>query len=359
MRFLTLLLLGAIAVCAPLAIAARAGADVRAARRARAAHAHVEVAPAHARSGVVITGDYEPQSTLLVAWDDELEDFFVTLISVAHTSVDVVVLLDLEQDADAVLDALRYAGVAVDRVSLINVPIDSVWMRDYGPLGARYADGSLALIDTTYFAGGADDDVPQRVSELLFPDRPLLRVPVRVEGGNLLSDGRGRCITTTVAYFGLSMTQRVAARVRMGLELGCHELVVLEPLMREETGHADMFAMVTGPGRVLVGTYDPDDDPDNAAILDANAQRLRRAGFAVGRLPMPTNTDGRFRSYTNALPLNDMVLVPVYADDLIREREALDAIAAAFPQREIIAIESAGIISLAGAVHCASMGVPR
>jgi agmatine deiminase len=141
--------------------------------------------------------------------------------------------------------------------------------------------------------------------------------------------------------------------------LGCRDLIVLPRLAGEPTGHVDMYATVTGPGEAIVGRYDPEDDPDNAALLDEAAAILRRAHFVVRRVPMPSNLDGRFRSYTNSLAVNGVVLVPSYDDDAVAERHTLSVFRAAYPGRRILSIDSRAIIELDGAVHCAIMSIAR
>jgi agmatine deiminase len=74
---------------------------------------------------------------------------------------------------------------------------------------------------------------------------------------------------------------------------------------------------------------------------------------------MPPNHDGVFRTYVNAATINDAVLVPVYVDTDEGEAEALEAFAAAYPDREIIPIASSELIKLEGAVHCATLTIAR
>jgi agmatine deiminase len=56
---------------------------------------------------------------------------------------------------------------------------------------------------------------------------------------------------------------------------------------------------------------------------------------------------------------NDAVLVPVYDSDPAVERAALDILAGAFPQREIVPVPSDGFALDGGAVHCITQTVPR
>ncbi|HWN67254.1 MAG TPA: agmatine deiminase family protein, partial [Haliangium sp.] len=132
---------------------------------------------------------------------------------------------------------------------------------------------------------------------------------------------------------------------------------VVPPLHGEPTGHVDMFATVTGPGQVIVGRYDPGVDPENAVRLDRTAIILRRAGFRVRRLPMPSHGDGVFRSYTNSLAINGVVVVPVYPEAAEGEDEAFAVFRAAYPGRRIVPVVASDIITLYGAVHCTTLTI--
>lgn len=59
-------------------------------------------------------------------------------------------------------------------------------------------------------------------------------------------------------------------------------------------------------------------------------------------------------TYANFLIINDAVLVPTYAQPE-NDKMACDAIAKAFPDREIIAIDSRIIIKQHGSIHCCTM----
>jgi agmatine/peptidylarginine deiminase len=74
---------------------------------------------------------------------------------------------------------------------------------------------------------------------------------------------------------------------------------------------------------------------------------------------MPDNDRRQvFRTYTNAVALNGVVLVPVYRQHQTGRGAALRTFRQAFPGRAIVPIESDGIADLAGAVHCMTMQVP-
>jgi agmatine/peptidylarginine deiminase len=93
--------------------------------------------------------------------------------------------------------------------------------------------------------------------------------------------------------------------------------------------------------------------------------RLRRGdgrSYPLRPLPLPRPIQDRHgqwlpAGYANFLVLNDVVLMPAYDDpaDALAARQ----LAAAFPQRRVLAIDSRPLISQGGALHCLTMQIPK
>ena len=79
------------------------------------------------------------------------------------------------------------------------------------------------------------------------------------------------------------------------------------------------------------------------------------------RLPMPDAIydDGERlpATHVNFLIINGAVLVPTY-NQPEKDKAALDTIQEAFPDREIIGIDSRTIIRQHGSIHCLTMQLP-
>jgi agmatine deiminase len=306
---------------------------------------------------VVIEGEYSPVAELVVAWDEGLSEFFLELLAAAWDEATITVVLDPGQSREVFDDALAERGLDAEELHVVTAPIESVWLRDFGPLTLRTRSGKRRILDFHYFGGENDDVLLSRLSGALWPGWQLVSIGLELEGGNLLSDGTGRCVTTESALAYNPSLDETQLRRMMASDLGCRDLIILAPLAGEATGHVDMFVTVTGPGEAIVGSYDAELDPDNADLTDRSARQLERAGFHVRRVPMPTNTDGVFRSYTNALALNDVVLLPIYPEDPSHDAAALRVFQDAYPGRDVVPIDSSAIIELSGAVHCAAMTI--
>lgn len=314
-------------------------------------------------------GEFQPVEYLLIGWNDDLARFLLDIIEASWNQADLVIMVPRGIPFAEVEDHLRMRGLRPADVRLIHGPIESPWIRDYGPLTVQY-HSERALIDLPYFARTAEDHVPEVFSRELWWDWHWDELTIRLEGGNLLSDGRGRCFTTAgyrrpgvdvyeslLEEYAEELIDPAELTRQLRRVLGCRDVFILPPLRDEATRHVDMYMTVTNHGQALVGEYEIEDDPLNALRLDAIASTLQRRGVAVTRIPMPARDDGLFRTYTNALAVNDVVLVPVYPEADRHEARALAIFERAYPDRLIVPIVSTEAIELQGAVHCTTMTI--
>jgi agmatine deiminase len=312
---------------------------------------------------VGLPGEFEPVERILLGWHGgnwDYVDFFVAVLREVLPDASALVAVEDEADQILLMDTLAAEGVDLSRVDFVLHELDSMWMRDYGPLLVRTAAGGYRVIDLPYHPDRARDDGYPTV----FATReglPVSRPPLEMEGGHLQADGTGRCIVTDSVLElnrGFLYEEADVRRLLRGF-LGCRDVTFVPPLFAEETGHVDVFAYVTGPSRVLVGTYDRREDAVNARRLNRAARALRRAGWDVTRIRMPGNSRRTvFRTYTNVLVTDRTVVVPVFRRDRRFERHALRTFARAFPDRRVVGVAADGVIDLAGAVHCTVVTVP-
>lgn len=284
--------------------------------------------------------------------------FFVDLISSAAGHASITIAVGPDESTDEVETTLADFGISPSDVRIVELPVDTIWVRDFGPLVVEDSHGARSALDLKYFGSDRDEVFATIASHELW-GIPARTDDLILDGGNILSDGAGRCVTTG---FVLDDEFRPKDEPDFGERLkelfGCREVIVLPRLFGEETGHVDMYVALPGHGRAIVGSYPAWQDPENALLLDEAAEQLRVAGFEVSRIPMGYNADSIYRTYTNLLALNGIVLVPIYPDHPFGEREALLAIGAAYPGREIVPVIATEPIALGGAIHCATNALP-
>ena len=313
-----------------------------------------------------LPGEFERHDALLLGCDELASvhpDVLTAIVVAAKRHIPIVAIVSGQKARQRASEVLKQNNLSADSMRFLCLPHDSMWIRDYGPFSVQGRDGRTAIVDARYDGGHGrvnDDRIPVALAETL--GITLMRAPIVLEGGNLLSNGEGLCLTTTSLFD--HNTDRKLGENYVGQVLykflGADQTVFLEPLNGEPTGHVDMFAMFTSPDTVVVGSYDPVVDPVNAVVLDRNADclaqvRTPRGSLRVVRVPMPSNTDGFWRTHTNGILANGVFMVPVYLDvDTTMQDEALDVLCQTMPEWKIEPIDSSGVIPFGGALHCIS-----
>ena len=313
--------------------------------------------------------EFEHQQALYLSCGDFTDDeqharMVAQIAHAARQHLQVNVLISNDQQQMTIQRLLRTRLETLDNIAFIPVPHDTKWIRDFGPTLVRQGNHPLA-IDWSYKEGRPSDDlVPLLLAEL--NHWSLEASPLLIEGGNLLTNGIGLCLTTSrlIEQNTEQGLNEVEVRRQLQSQLGIQELLVLEPLRGELTGHIDMFATFAGPTTVLVGQYSKQQDPLNAELLDRNAARLAkvmtpRGRLTVVRIPMGKNNDGLWRTYTNCIYANRVVLVPSY--DATSSSELKRVIATyrrVLPGWEVVPINSRQLIEDGGALHCISLTTP-
>lgn len=318
-----------------------------------------------------VPADFEPLSAVVLSaarLGVVFPETFVRVIAELIDVVPLVVLVRDERQRSELLTHLTDWGLGTNRIYFVHSPAALMWVRDYGPQFLRSGDGSYVMLDAEYFRTElpAEDQVPHVLANLL--RTPVEPVPLTVEGGNILSNGQGLCLTTEGllernAHRGESI-KAVAERFRQAY--GFNHVIVLEALKREATCHVDMFAAFTSPDTVVMGQYDPRVDPENADVLEYNASLLSRLDFPGGRtlnvvrVPMPTNHGEVWRTYTNVVFANGTLLVPSYAgSDPAVEQAVRETYQKLLPGWRVKPIDTSGLVHGRGVLRCLTCPVPR
>lgn len=256
------------------------------------------------------------------------------------------------QDAAQVRYEMTQAGTPLDDVDFLIVAVDSVWMRDYGPIILKdYATGERRIADLRYYPGRPYDD---RFPAAYATYRGWSRVAVNLsyEGGNFATDGRGRGFCSLgVQWFNPNMSvNQIKAEFR---KLGCDSVEFFEPLVDEGTTHIDMFARVLNDTTAVVSRYPS--THRQARVVDDAARKLANDGYNVLRVDSDYQHD-EYGTYANAISVNGLELIPQYTN-ATKNRAALDVYRSA--GFEAVGVDNRLIIQYGGAIHCISMQVPR
>ena len=311
--------------------------------------------------------EFEHQAALLLGVNELIQfhpQTLLAMVTALHDHIKIIgVVANDDQQAKtiALLESHHLPGGAID---FFQWPVEAMWVRDYAPYFV--VGHHTTAVDFEY--GEINRDLEDNFGvamaatfRLHFEDCHLT-----LEGGNLTSNGDGLCITTSKV---LTANEQRGYDLH-GIEqlLGKHfhfrRWIRLNRLKSEPTGHADMFLTLCAENKAIVGSYRPEDDPVNAKNLDANAAQLRGEPTSQGpmqviRIPMPSHKDGNWRTYTNVIYANGVVLVPQYPDCEPRmDQVALQIFQKALPTWKIVGIDCSSIIAKRGALHCISHEVP-
>ena len=322
-------------------------------------------------SEVRLPSDFDPHRAVVIAagWlTREAPDVLAEIVRQINGAKALVLLASSTRERDLTIRMLGKRALPLNSSDFLVVPTDTGWVRDYGPVFIRGSTGKLLAFDAAYDRPGrARDDAATRLIADGF-QVATTDTQLRWQGGNLLSNGEGLLVTTT---------QSINANIEFGNNVdtvthflqhrfGARQVVVLEHLQGgERTGHIDMFGCFTSPDTIVVGAYDQAVDPKNAAVLDRNAARLAevrtsRGKLNVVRVPMPTNEDGVWRSSTNVVFVNGMLLVPTYPDvDRTGGKQAVALYRRLLPDWEIVGIDVSTMARHQGGLRCVTLYVPE
>jgi agmatine deiminase len=275
---------------------------------------------------------------------------------------------------------LTKAGAALERVQFHRWPTNRVWTRDYGPIFVRN-EASMAAVKFKFNAWAkypewkSDNQIPARAAKALkvaLFEAEIAERPFVLEGGSIDVNGCGTLLTTEECLLS-DVQARNPDASRAQIEKALHDYLGVSTVIWLERGiagddthgHIDDIARFVAPSRV-VAAVERDAGDANHAPLAANLRTLQRARDQAGRqltvieLPMPRPIIFAAQrlpaSYANFYIANERVLVPVFNDP--NDRVALDVLAEAMPEHEVVPIYCGDFIWGLGAIHCCTQQQP-
>jgi agmatine deiminase len=262
-------------------------------------------------------------------------------------------------------------------IEVVELPIDDSWLRDSGPIFVVDDAGSRCGVDFRFNSWGErftpfDKDAAVACELLAALGVPRAESSMVLEGGSITVDGEGTLITTEQCLRnsnrnpGMSRTD-IEAELRR--TLGVTTVIWLRWGGHEDEhtdGHVDGVCTYVRPAVVIAQTCDDPENP-NFPLMAENLEILRAARDAKGRpievIEVPFlpyfMLDGQelVSSYPNFYIANGGVVVPTANHPL--DAGALAVIRSAFPDREVVGVNSRVIAYGGGGTHCITQQVPR
>jgi agmatine deiminase len=333
-----------------------------------------------------LPAEWEIQDGVLMAWPHEGTDWAYMLDDIRPVFIDIIkqitrferVLLIAPLAASAT-EYLGSGGVDLTRVTVCEIPNNDTWARDFGPITVIFNNKPI-LLDFGFNGWGLkypahfDNLISRELKKngLFLPN--LNTIGLIMEGGSIESDGLGTILTTAECLLSPNRNPQLnKSEIEQALAslMGAKRVLWLNhgSLTGDDTdSHIDTLARICPDNTIIYQTCDNplDEHFEPLKMMEKELQQFTAPDGSPYRLiPLPW-PKARFdeqahrlpATYANFLIINGAVLVPTYRDPE-NDRLALDKIARAFPNREIIGIDSLPLIEQHGSLHCITMQLPQ
>lgn len=274
------------------------------------------------------------------------------------------------------LEHLSRVGANLLAIQFHFNPTNDAWCRDHGPAFLiNKKEKKKAIIDWGYNAWGGkyppydlDDIIPTRIANDL--KLQVFNPGIVMEGGSVDFNGAGAVLTTTACLLNKNrnptLTQKQIEQYLINY-YGVEQVLWLgDGIIGDDTdGHIDDIARFVNTDTVVT-VVEEDKSDENYEVLQKNLKTLKAMRLLNGQplriieLPMPSPVlyeDQRLpASYANFYISNQHVIVPTYRCK--NDHKALQILSQAFPQHEVIGIDSVDIIWGLGSFHCLSQQEP-
>jgi len=265
-------------------------------------------------------------------------------------------------------NAARARALCSAAVTLESRAYGDIWLRDTGPLVLLDGSGNRRAQRFGFNGWGGKYLMPGDESigaELAASAAlPLATADWVLEGGALDVDGSGLVVTTEQCLLNPNRNpqlSRADIEARLAADLGLSRVLWLgDGLINDHTdGHVDNLARFVAPGVLALPRATGANDPNAAIYADAKA-RAEASGVTVREVPSPgrIEREGRIEpaSYMNFAITSKLVAVPIYGSP--HDADGVAAIAALFPEREVVGIMADAVLAGGGSFHCASQQMP-
>ena len=239
--------------------------------------------------------------------------------------------------------------------------------------GEKFEAGLDNAINAKLFSMLSKEDNPQ--PSTLNPQQYEPHLDFVLEGGSIESDGEGTIFTTRCCLMAPHRNQPLSeSEIETELKRRLHARRIVwldcEPMAGDDTdGHIDTMVRVAPDHTLLYNRSPLPTSPLGEGCQNADQKSLIRQlrdlrtldgkPYRLLELPLPSpicDEDGEQlpATYANFLILNRAVLVPTY-NQPENDAEAIRIIQTAFPDREMVPIDSRSIIRQHGSIHCCTM----
>lgn len=261
-------------------------------------------------------------------------------------------------------------------VSMVEAPLDDLWMRDTGPVFVS-GNGTKAAVNFNFNGWGEKQDFDRDagVADIVTTRAGVepLTTDLVLEGGGIEVDGDGTALITESCVLndnrnpGRSKDDVATELKRL---LGIEKIIWLPGIKGKDItdGHTDFYARFARPGVVVAG-FDPDPESFDHEVTGRHLDILEAATDAKDRplevvvLDAPGNVRPDFDSedfaagYINFYVCNGAVIAPEFGDPET-DGAAARELARLFPDRRVVQLNIDAIAAGGGGIHCTTQQEP-
>ena len=326
----------------------------------------------------------------------QITNTYLQLADIITRYEDLLVVTPILESTQRML-AEKLSEGQMNRVHLYEMDTNDTWARDHGPISmvSRGRHNShvipIHLLDFKFNGWGEKFDWKKdNAINLQLYYQGAFNAALEnhqgfvLEGGSIESDGRGTLFTTSQCLLAPHRNQpltreNIDSLLRNFFQI--RNVVWLDHgnLVGDDTdGHIDTIVRVAPHDTLLyVGCDDEEDEQyEDFQALEKQLQKLftyEGYPYRLLKLPMPDaiydegdrlTTDKNSKgdrlpaTYANFLILNGAVIYPTY-NQPEKDEEAKRQIQLAFPDRDVIGVDSLTIIRQHGSIHCLTMQLPK
>ena len=308
--------------------------------------------------GVRAVAEWEEVEAIMVRWPNSTNPNWNLLWSqfLAPVALDlkIYVICASTAQATAARNYFISQGVAVDSMEFPVQATNSVWIRDYGPWWVwQQASWNRGIVDWIYNRPRpADDVIPEWEANLW--GIPYYGPNLVFTGGNFMVDGWGRGFCSELVLD--ENVPNVDTRAELDSVLGA--FINLDTMYTFPRffgiDHIDMSMKLLNDHTCILNQY-PNGNAFNS-VMDSCEEILSQIQNPWGqhvnvvRVATPSWSGGTPYTYTNAIFVNNKVLLPVY--NRAEDAAALAVWDSLLPGYSIHGFNCNSIIPSQGAIHC-------
>ncbi|KAJ0048399.1 hypothetical protein Pint_16343 [Pistacia integerrima] len=368
----------------------------------------MEMKGAPALHGYRMPAEWEPHSQCWMGWPERPDNWRDNGVHAQKVFAKVATAISKFEPVTVCASAAQWENARSqlpENIRVIEMSMNDSWFRDTGPTivvsdSTETADAPVpkfAGIDWNFNSwGGVDDGCYQDWSLDLLVARKILaieRLPrfpqsLILEGGSIHVDGEGTCLTTEECLLNKNRNPHLSKEQIEGelkAYLGIRKVIWLPRGLYgddDTNGHIDNMCCFAKPGVVLLSWTDDETDPqyehsvEAFSVLsnttDAKGRKLEiiklhvpgplymtdeeAAGVGEAKPRLPGTRLAA--SYVNFYIANGGIITPQFGDKKWDD-EAIRVLSKVFPNHEVVGIEGAREIVLAGGnIHCITQQQP-